>query len=150
MTSQQNPVTAERTVIALLPLLALLVPLLGFFLYQWTISLLPPGEAFARAVSLYGGIPAASWIATALWHMAPFALLALYVLRAEAEAGRKRRWAIVACGVALITALELGTYFTLWSVPFSTALALLVVSTGLMILRAGDIRNLFRRQAAGA
>ncbi len=150
MTSQRNPVTVERAVIALLPLLALLVPPLGFFLYQWAISLLPPGEALTRAVTLYAGIPAAGLIATALWHMVPFALLALYVLRAEAEAGRTRRWKIVACGVAVITALELGTYVTLWSVPFGVALALLVVSTGLMILRAGDIRNLFRRQAAGA
>ena len=150
MTSQQNPVTAERALIALLLLLALLVPLFGFFLYQWAISLLPPGEAFARAVSLYGGIPAASLIATALWHMAPFALLAVYVLWAETEAGRKRRWTIVACGVAVTVFAEVAAYFTLWSVRFGVALALLVVSTGLMILRAGDIANLFRRQAAGA
>jgi len=136
--------------IVLLPLLALFVPLLGFFLYQWTISMLPPGEAFARAVALSTGIPAASLIVTALWEAAPFALLAAYVLSAEAEAGRKRRWAILACGAAVIAAAELGTYFTLWSVPFGTALALLVVSAGLMILRAGDIKDLLRQQTAGA
>lgn len=140
----------ERLAIAALPLAALLVPLLGFFLYQWTISLLPPGEAFAKAVSLYAGIPAASLMITALWHMAPLAMLAAYLLWAEAEAGRRRRWTILGCGVAVVLAAELGAYFTLWSVQFGVALALLLVSTGLLALRAGEIKRLFRRQAAGA
>ena len=140
----------ECFAIAALPLAALPVPLLGFFLSQWAVSMLPVGDALAKAFSLYAGISTRDLFWTALWEAAPFALLAVYLLWAEAEAGRKRRWTILGCGVAVVLAVELGAYFTLWSVQFGAALALLLVSTGLLALRAGEIKRLFRRQAAGA
>lgn len=140
----------ECLAIAALPLAALLVPLLGFFLYQWAVSMLPAGKALAKAFSLYAGISTRDLFRTALWEAAPLALLAFYLLWAEAEASRKRRWTILGYGVAVVVAAELGAYLTLWSVQFGVALALLLVSTGLLALRAGEIKRLFRRQAAGA